>query len=387
MKRVLVYSQSDRICLALMEEDRLVEWTREMQQGKDDCPVLGSILMGRIQQVQVSLNAAYVDIGLKEPAFLPLDSRDLQAYQPGAELPVQIKKYAEGYKKAVVTDNYSLQGRFTVLTALKSKTGVSAKITDQQERIRLKELASRFPGKGQAGYILRTESAGAPEQEILQEAKALYEAYRDLEDRKKYTPVGEILYRNDSFILNYLMSAGIGSLDEILFDSAEICRELREKLVLQHISYPQERLRVVQDSRFTLADLYRVDAQLTDAMKERLFLQDQGYLVIQKTEALTSIDVNSGNFTGFSDKEKAVTDFNLRVIPEIVRQIRLRNLSGIILIDFINMNSEDNRQQVLEAVRKEFQKDRRKVTVYGFTSLQLCEISREKAGLPLAEII
>ena len=374
MKRVLVYSQSDRICLALMEEDRLVEWTREMQQGKDDCPVLGSILMGRIQQVQVSLNAAYVDIGLKEPAFLPLDSRDLQAYQAGAELPVQIKKYAEGYKKAVVTDNYSLQGRFTVLTAL-------------QERIRLKELASRFPGKGQAGYILRTESAGAPEQEILQEAKALYEAYRDLEDRKKYTSVGEILYRNDSFILNYLMSAGIGSLDEILFDSAEICGELREKLVLQHLSYPQERLRVVQDSRFTLADLYRVDAQLTDAMKERLFLQDQGYLVIQKTEALTSIDVNSGNFTGFSDKEKAVTDFNLRVIPEIVRQIRLRNLSGIILIDFINMNSEDNRQQVLEAVRKEFQKDRRKVTVYGFTSLQLCEISREKAGLPLAEII
>ena len=96
MKRVLVYSQSDRICLALMEEDRLVEWTREMQQGKDDCPVLGSILMGRIQQVQVSLNAAYVDIGLKEPAFLPLDSRDLQAYQPGAELPGQINKYAEG---------------------------------------------------------------------------------------------------------------------------------------------------------------------------------------------------------------------------------------------------------------------------------------------------
>ena len=382
MKKLLSFTENEEERLALIEDDRLVRYETRPRVNKGHAS-LGSIVLGRIEQMVIPLHAAYVDIAEEENVFLPLDGRELSRFAPGMELAVQIHKERDSYKKTNVTDNLTLQGQFVVLTSAGHRIGISKKITSQETRDRLTSLAKEFPLYGQAGYILRTEAQDADPELILREAGSLSEKYRKILEKIPFAGVGDVLYRRDSFIVDFLLEEGISSFDEVLFDNRQRMKNTLEELDLRQLSFDPGKLRYYEDPRWTLQDIYHIQHQLAEASVSQVFLSDNGYLFIEKTQALVSIDVNSGNLSGQKNKERAVTDANLRAIPEIVRQIRLRNLSGIILIDFINMDMEENRDAVILALRKEFLKDKRKVSVYGFTHLQLCEISREKMGHPL----
>ena len=382
MKKLLSYTENGQEYLALIEDDQLVRFGKAPALLKNK-PLLGTIILGRIEKVLIPLHSAYVNIGQEEPAFLPLDGRNLSDYPVGLELPVQIQKESDQYKKAAVTENLTFQGQYVVLTSSNRRIGISKKLTDPQKRSQLTELAAQFPLYGKAGYILRTECEEADLQNIIDEAQYLSDLYAALIQKTPFSSVGDVLYRKDSFLIDFILEEGIASFDEIIFDEKSHMKEAVEELKLRHLVFNEDKIRLFQDARWSLPDIYHIQHQLAEAMASQVFLQDQGYLFIETTQALVSIDVNSGNLSGGKEKERAVTNANMRAIPEIVRQIRLRNLSGIILIDFINMTKEENREQVLELLRKEFQKDKRKVTVYGFTHLQLCEITREKMGHPL----
>ena len=382
MKKLLSYHEEGKEYLALIEDDRLVRFEKKTESSKTR-PALGTILLGRIEKVLIPPQAAYVDIGLEESAFLPLDGKNLSDYPAGLELPVQIQKESDSYKKTAVTDNLTFQGQYVVLTSSNRRIGISKKLSDPEIRERLADLAKRFPLYGKTGYILRTECAKADSERILKEAEYLSDQYLELVRKTPFASVGNVLFEKDSFFADFILDEGISTFDEILFDDKKRMNDALGELKLHHLSLDENRVRLFQDPRWDLAEVYHVQHQLTEAMIPQVFLQNQGYLFIEQTQALVSIDVNSGNLSGQKNKERAVTDANLSAIPEIVRQIRLRNLSGIILIDFINMTKEENREQVLEQLRKEFQKDKRKVTVHGFTHLQLCEITREKMGRPL----
>ncbi|MBO4888719.1 MAG: ribonuclease E/G [Firmicutes bacterium] len=382
MKKLLSYREDGQEYLALIEDDRLVRFEKKTESSKTKS-VIGTILLGRIEKVLIPLQAAYVDIGLEESAFLPLDGKNLSDFPAGLEMPVQIQKERDSYKKTAVTDNLTLQGQYVVLTSSNRRIGISKKLADPDTRERLADLAKRFPLYGKTGYILRTECAEADPGKILAEAEYLSDQYLELVRKTPFASVGNVLFEKDSFFTDFILDEGISTFDEILFDDKKRMNDALDELRIRRLNLDESRIRLFQDPRWDLDEVYHVQHQLTEAMVPQVFLQNQGYLFIEQTQALVSIDVNSGNLSGQKNKERAVTDANLSAIPEIVRQIRLRNLSGIILIDFINMTKEENREQVLEQLRKEFRKDKRKVTVYGFTHLQLCEITREKMGRPL----
>lgn len=389
MYQLIVSQGEDRIRAGLLLEDDLVEYYEYRQSDRE---ILGDIRLGQVREIVRGLNAVFLNVGEERPAFMPVSQADLDAYQPGQELLVQLQKAAIGEKGVVVTDHLSLTGRFVVLTPSNIKIGVSGKITESAERARLKTIGETLPQPplqtgqpGQVGYILRTESQGQSEEVLQKEAARLYALYHKLLSRAKYSRIGETIYSAGSALGKLILSLPSAKLEKIVVDDAYLLTTLEEELLLQRPEL-EGRFQLYQDASWHILDLYKISSRLQKAAQKRFLLQDGGYLFIEETEALSVIDINTGKSIRGHQKEEAIAAFNLKTIPSIVQQILLRNLSGIIVIDFIDMKQEAHQKQVLEALEQEFSaKDRRKVQILGFTRLGLVEISRERKGLPLSK--
>jgi len=379
----LIVSQSfEKVQAGVLYNDTLMEY---YEFSENDREILGDIRLGQVREVVPGINAVFMNVGENRPGFMPVDKGRISDYKPGQEFLVQIQKAAIGEKGVVVTDHLSLTGQYVVLTPDNPKLGVSSKITEETERQRLREIGKTFPEAEEIGYILRTESQGQREAVLRREAEKLYELFGKLQSRAKYSRIGETLYSAGTGLGKLILGFPVDQIEKIVIDDAYLMTRLQEELMIQRPAL-EGKFQLYQDAKWPVMDLYKISSQLQKAMQKRVMLQDGGYLFIEETEALAVIDVNTGKSIRGQLKEEAITAFNLKTVPLIVQQILLRNLAGIIVIDFIDMKKSEHQKQVLDALTEEFKKDRRKTQIFGFTRLELVEISRERKGLPLSKI-
>lgn len=382
MYQLIVSQGAEKVQAGLLYDGVLVEYHEFSQKDKE---ILGDIRLGQVREVITGISAVFLNVGENKPAFMPVDHDGLKCYKPGQELLVQIQKAAIGEKGLAVTDRLSFTGQYVVLTPDDPKIGVSSKITEETERARLKAIGESFPYAGEIGYILRTESEGQEAAVLDAEAQKLLSLYEKVKSRAKYSRVGETVFSRGSGIGKLILDLPLTKLDRIVVDDAYLLTQLEEELLIQR-PILEGKFHLYHDEEWPVMDVYKVSSQLQKAMQKRVMIPDGGYLYIEETEALSVIDVNTGKNVRGYQKEEAITAFNLKIIPQIVQQILLRNLSGIIVIDFVDMKKAEHQKQVLQALKEEFRYDRRKTQILGFTRLELVEISRERKGLPLSKM-
>ncbi|WP_028547686.1 Rne/Rng family ribonuclease [Paenibacillus sp. UNC451MF] len=388
MKRILVQCGQDQIEVAVMENDRLVEYDNEFRGAEH---LAGNMYIGRVVNVLQGMQAAFLDIGLEKNAFLYIDDilpAHLEKHpkqkplitelvQVGQSLLVQVVKEPVGNKGARVTTHYSIPGRWGVYMPRADYVGVSRKIENEAERERLKHAAERQLMAGE-GFIARTAAEGVAEELITADLVDLRKRWQAVEElsmlqgtvpRKVYTDFGLLprwirdVFRED---VHELWVNDMDAYDTIL----TLVRAVSPGLC--------ERVRRFENNRVTLFANFHADEQLENGFKRKIWLDNGGYVVVDHTEALTVFDVNTGRYTGSVDLEQTVKDTNLLAAKEISRLLRLRDIGGLIIIDFIDMDLVAHRQLVLDTLEQEVKRDRTKTVIEGWTRLGLVEMTRKK---------
>ena len=379
---------------ALSEEERIVEIRLESDQEKS---ILGNIYTGQVENIASNIQAAFVQIEPGKRCYYSLAEAQRAVFsagrkgngplRPGDELLVQVSRDAMKGKLPALTSNLNFTGRYLVLTTGDKKFGLSSKLA-QEDRHRLsgwlKEEAER-PDK-EFGIIVRTNAADASKEEILKELEWLKSRYHKAVVQGRNRTCFSLVLETEPFYVAAVRDAYGRDLDEIITDVPEI----REMILgyLEEISPElKEKLRFYQDKLLPLYKLYRVETALDAIQKEKVWLNSGGFLVIQQTEAFVSIDVNSGKYTGKKKMEETFRKINLEAAAEIGRQLRLRNLSGIILIDFINMENPDHREELFHVLQKLLRKDPVKSRAIDITPLHILEMTRKKVRRPVIEDI
>ena len=379
---------------ALSEENRIVEIRLESDQEKS---ILGNIYTGQVENIASNIQAAFVQIEPGKRCYYPLAEAQRAVFsagrkgngplRPGDELLVQVSRDAMKGKLPALTSNLNFTGRYLVLTTGDKKFGLSSKLS-QEDRHRLsgwlKEEAER-PDKA-FGIIVRTNAADASKEEILKELEWLKGRYHKAVVQGRNRTCFSLVLETEPFYVAAVRDAYGRDLDEIITDVPEI----REMILgyLEEISPElKEKLRFYQDKLLPLYKLYRVETALDAIQKEKVWLNSGVFLVIQQTEAFVSIDVNSGKYTGKKKMEETFRKINLEAAAEISRQLRLRNLSGIILIDFINMENPDHRDELFHVLQKLLRKDPIKSRAIDITPLHILEMTRKKVRRPVIEDI
>ena len=379
---------------ALSEEERIVEIRLESDQEKS---ILGNIYTGQVENIATNIQAAFVQIEPGKRCYYSLAEAQRAVFsaerkgngplRPGDELLVQVSRDAMKGKLPALTSNLNFTGRYLVLTTGDKKFGLSSKLAlEDRHRLSgwLKEEAER-PDK-EFGIIVRTNAADASKEEILKELEWLKGHYHKAVVQGRNRTCFSLVLETEPFYVAAVRDAYGRDLDEIITDVPEI----REMILgyLEEISPElKEKLRFYQDKLLPLYKLYRMETALDAIQKEKVWLNSGGFLVIQQTEAFVSIDVNSGKYTGKKKMEETFRKINLEAAAEIGRQLRLRNLSGIILIDFINMENPDHRDELFHVLQKLLRKDPIKSRAIDITPLHILEMTRKKVRRPVIEDI
>ena len=379
---------------ALSEENRIVEIRLESDQEKS---ILGNIYTGQVENIASNIQAAFVQIEPGKRCYYPLVEAQRAVFsagrkgngplRPGDELLVQVSRDAMKGKLPALTSNLNFTGRYLVLTTGDKKFGLSSKLSlEDRHRLSgwLREEAER-PEK-EFGIIVRTNAADASKEEILKELEWLKSRYHKAVVQGRNRTCFSLVLETEPFYVAAVRDAYGRDLDEIITDVPEIGEMIRG--YLEEISPElKEKLRFYQDKLLPLYKLYRVETALDVIQKEKVWLNSGGFLVIQQTEAFVSIDVNSGKYTGKKKMEETFRKINLEAAAEISRQMRLRNLSGIILIDFINMENPDHRDELFHVLQKLLRKDPIKSRAIDITPLHILEMTRKKVRRPVIEDI
>ena len=379
---------------ALSEEERIVEIRLESDQEKS---ILGNIYTGQVENIASNIQAAFVQIEPGKRCYYSLAEAQRAVFsagrkgngplRPGDELLVQVSRDAMKGKLPALTSNLNFTGRYLVLTTGDKKFGLSSKLAlEDRHRLSgwLKEEVER-PDK-EFGIIVRTNAADASKEEILKELEWLKGRYHKAVVQGRNRTCFSLVLETEPFYVAAVRDAYGRDLDEIITDVPEIGEMIRG--YLEEISPElKEKLRFYQDKLLPLYKLYRVETALDAIQKEKVWLNSGGFLVIQQTEAFVSIDVNSGKYTGKKKMEETFRKINLEAAAEIGRQLRLRNLSGIILIDFINMENPDHRDELFHVLQKLLRKDPVKSRAIDITPLHILEMTRKKVRRPVIEDI
>ncbi|MBP2639717.1 MAG: ribonuclease, Rne/Rng family [Firmicutes bacterium] len=344
----------------------------------------GNIYKGRIKNMLPGMQAAFVDIGREKNAFLyigktyPYIGGLTDPGVPlteGQEIIVQVSKDAIGAKGPRVVTEWNLPGRYLVLMPTANHIGVSRRIETEEERERLQLAAQEICPAGM-GLIVRTVAEGKTVDDLRKDVNYLYNLSAALVARAKRSSAPILLYRDVDLIIRLVRDTFDDSVDEFIIDQQEAYNRVRD---LVKISDPDlfSRIHLYQSDKDVFVH-YGVEIQLEDLRQREVRLNCGGYLVIDRTEALTVIDVNTGKFVGNTNLATTVFQTNCEAAKEIARQIRLRDIGGMILIDFIDMNQEEHRQAILSLLEEHLHKDRTRTNVYGFTALGLVEMTRKK---------
>ncbi|WP_027085326.1 Rne/Rng family ribonuclease [Cohnella panacarvi] len=387
MKQLFIHSSHDVTQSALLENGNLVEFSLEKATGKS---LIGNIYKGKVVNVLPGMQAAFVDIGLSKNAFLyvddalhphldkqPKDKPSIaELLTPGDELLVQVMKEPLGGKGARVTTHFSLPGRWLVYMPGADYVGISKKIDQETERLRLKSLAEDIRLEGE-GLIMRTNAEGESRVSLEEDLDGLRAIWNQVIASSGSTAAPAELHKDSGLVHRLIRDVITPDTDELIIDDDACLRDAME-YVRQAAPALQNRIRPYQDQQ-PMFEKFGVKEQIDKAFQARIWLRSGGYLVWDQTEALTVIDVNTGKYTGTASLEETVFLTNLEAAEEIARLLRVRDVGGIIIVDFIDMETEEHRHQVVQLLESTMKRDRTKCQVVGWTRLGLLEITRKKA--------
>jgi ribonuclease G len=360
--------------------------------------LVGNIYMGRVARVLPGMQSAFVDIGGGRAAFLHVadiwSSRENgeqhvpieRLLSEGQNLMVQVVKDPIGTKGARLSTQISIAGRFLVYLPQESHIGISQRIEDEEERQHLREkLQQLLPPDEKGGFIIRTMAETASDRELTLDIEYLRKLWRGIQDRAQTAGPLTPLYEDLNLSLRVLRDFVHEETARVLIDSRETCQSM-QAFATEFVPNVVERIQPYQGER-PLFDLYGVEDEIERALARRVDLKSGGYLIIDQTEALTTVDVNTGGFVGGRSFDDTIFKTNLEAAQVIARQLRLRNLGGIIIIDFIDMDTEEHKNAVLNEFRKALARDRTRMTVNGFTQLGLVEMTRKRTRESLAHVL
>lgn len=399
MDKLIITRLHGKICTALLSGGTPVQLTLEEDSERT---LLGNIYIGRVRKVMPGINAAFVELMPGVVGYYSLEEnrhhlfasegggvRDGEGKKPrqlkaGDEIVVQVSRDAVKTKAPVVTSNLSFAGRYCVVTAGKSGLGFSNKLTDNQMKAELKQWWKEEANGEALGVIIRTNSACAEPQLIFEEYRKLSTFYRRLRDSWGSRVCFTCLYRSLPSYISSIRDLAYGRLDAIITDEPAFYQELNAYLS----EYQQEDLGLLSlyaDNLLPLTKLYSLETALERALSKKVWLKSGGYLVIEPTEAMVVIDVNTGKYSGKKTLEDTIRKINWEAAEEIGRQLRLRNLSGIIMVDFIDMESQEDKAGLVTYLRQIVRRDPVKTVVVEMTRLNLVELTRKKVRRPLYE--
>ena len=391
-REMIVRTTADRIQIGVLEDKVLVE---HYVARSSESSLIGNVYLGRVQNVLPSMEAAFVDIGRGRNAVLYSGEVDWSEFEgassarkienvlkPGDQVLVQVTKDPVGHKGARLTSQISLPGRFLVYVPGGAMNGISRKLPDT-ERARLKKILKEVLPSG-AGVIVRTAAEGATEDQVTGDVQRLTRQWDSIQQRVAKGGGPLLLHSEPDMLIKIVRDVFNEDFHKLIIQGDETYRVIEEYLS-QVAPELLERVSRYEDSR-DIFDEYRINEQIVKALDRKVWLPSGGSLVIDRTEAMTVVDVNTGKFVGSGGNlEETVTKNNLEAAEEIVRQLRLRDIGGIIVIDFIDMVLESNRDLVLRRLVECLSRDRTKHQVAEVTSLGLVQMTRKKLGLGLLE--
>lgn len=400
MENKLVITKKDNVIISAFFEGK--DMVQVSLNASEEEGILGNIYLGKVKNIVKNINAAFIEIddgrmcyySLGENHY-PIMAKDQEYHvedtrlnevklKIGDELIVQVVKEDIKTKAPVVSSNINFTGKYVALTYGKPAIGVSSKIMEEKERKRLKEIARKYL-HNDYGFIIRTNAANVPEERIVAEMQKLMEAYERLRKYGVHQQRFSLLSQTPPNYICDIRDSYTDNVDEFITDDEELYSHMK---VYLETYQPEDltKLRFYKDDLLSLANLYGVHDKLNDAIRPMVWLKSGGSLVIQPTEALTVIDVNTGKAVAGKKKvQETFLKVNREAAKEIAKQIRLRNLSGIIIIDFIDMELQKDKDLLMEDLEGYFKLDPVKTTLVDMTALGLVEVTRKKVRKPLHE--
>jgi ribonuclease G len=395
--------------VALLENGQLEEYSVERNTSRN---IVGSVYKGRVKNIEMGLKAMFVDIGFEKNAFLhfwdaipaALDSgieeidrptkkqkkritaKDIPSIYPvGSEVIVQVTKGPIGTKGPRVTTNLSFAGRYLVLMPFSDRSGISRKIEDPKERDRLRKILRELEIPDGVGVIIRTVGEGARARYFVRDLRFLLDQWAKVEQHIKDQPAASRVFEEPDLVDRTVRDFLTEEIDEVLCDDREATDRMNE-MVGQISRRSRNRIKHY-DGATPIFETYGVQKQIDDAFHRQVWLKCGGYIVIDETEALVAIDVNTGRNKGGRDVEKTILQTNLEAADEIARQLRLRNVGGLIIGDFIDMKSRKDQQLVYNLMRERLKRDKAKTHVLPISALGLMEMTRQRAQESLSDTI
>ena len=399
-KEILVDANGFSTRVAVVEDGAPVELYVE-QEGAQR--LVGNIYNGKVQNVLPGMQAAFIDIGLERNAFLyagdivmPDDAdeeierekiRSMRSIRdmlkPGQTIMVQVAKDPVGTKGARVTTHITLAGRSLVLMPTMDYVGVSRRIDKEEERTRLRRILTDIKPDNM-GVIVRTASAGKSREAFVEDLESLKLLYEDIQKRARKQKAPSLLHAEQSLLFRTVRDLLMRDVDRVFVNDAGALERLRE---IADVMAPKLKPRILLKQSEALFDRYDTEGKIDKALARKVWIKNGSYIIIDRTEALTCIDVNTGKFVGKDNLEKTITATNCEAAREIARQLRLRDIGGIIIIDFIDMERESNRSMVLNTLKTALKDDHTRSHVFGFTHLGLVEMTRKKTGRSLGDTL
>ena len=381
MKKSLVISEHDSIA-GIMENDRVVEFF--VNRGE---LLLGDIYSATVENILPGIDAAFVNLGKDKMGFLhandvPGQGALKERLVPKQKLLVQITKEPTGHKGPRVSTAISLPGRFLVLVPEERGVSISRRISEARERARLKSVVNLMKPPG-IGLIIRTEAKGQGEGELFEDFEQLWDRWQTVVSEGEASIGPTLIYRDQDLLFRVIRDAYSHDVSEIICDTADGQRRAQEYLQGWAGKTTKVTFHGGDDSLLVNKG---IDREIEAALSDRTELPSGGHLNIQPTEALTVIDVNSGRFTSSRTQAETVRRTNLEAAQEIPRQLRLRNIGGMVIVDFIDMDSRKDQQQVLEVFQRVLEEDRAKPQVGQLSDLGLVELTRRRQGQSLREL-
>ncbi|MGM0471757.1 MAG: Rne/Rng family ribonuclease [Bacillota bacterium] len=395
VKEILAEVGLQETRVAVVEDNELAEIYFERENEEQ---IVGSIYKGIVTDVLPGMQAAFVNVGLDKNVFLHVSdalalmpeekrSKDLSiqdVVQPGQKIMVQITKGPVGDKGARASCDLNLPGRYLVLMTSMSHIGISRRIEDQQKRDRLKKIAQDIR-PDEMGVIVRTAAANKSRTALEQDLQFLVNLWQKTLHNYRQQEAPAVLHSDLDLVSKIVRDKLTTEVDRVLIDDQAEYQEIKE--LVDFISpHLKSRIKLYDQSK-PLFEYYHLESEVEKLIKRRVWLNCGGYIIFDSTEALTAVDVNTGKFVGSKNLADTVLKTNLEAAVEIAKQLKLRNIGGIIIIDFIDMKNKQHQSQVVSALEEELAKDKTKTAILGLTELGLVEMTRKKEKEGVAEFL
>jgi len=410
---IIVNSTPQESRIAILEDDSLTEFLIERRRERG---IVGNIYKGRVSRVLPGMQAAFIDIGLDKAAFLhvsdfssapedvsnlltgteeeivfeaprPSPSRRLpieRQLSPGQEILVQAAKDPLGMKGARFTSHISLPGRYLVFMPTTHHMGISRRIDDEKERKRLKEIAQSLTVDG-GGFIMRTACEGQSKREIQRDLAFLTKLWGRIQKKSESAAAPSLIHQDLDLLARAVRDFFTPDTHQVFIDNPKEYRRMLD-FVDQFMPRLKPKIKLYTEPR-PILDHFGVEEQIAKALEPKAWLRSGGYIIIGRTEALTAIDVNTGRFVGKRNQEDTILKTNLEAAREIVSQLRLRNIGGIIVIDFIDMEKEGNRKRVYETLKEAIKRDKARTKILKISEFGLVEMTRQRTRESLENVL